>query len=239
MSLTGCSASNYRRVNDGLSPALSSANVIATSCWVYLPSTLAAGGLYRLCESLASNTHGQGLGAAISPNNWSVRVRSNTTSAVAANTGTPTLDTWVQTFLIVEGPHDGTSSTWELRVNDSVIQSASFTTQNYSTTTIDTIQLGGSYSVDPAAGHKMAYFGIGSYASLADARTACTACQSQSPSAVSGMVYAWDLNNSAANSLGGIDLAAVGTGATLDTDMPTLSGGGGGGSVFINVCGPF
>lgn len=238
MALTGCTSTvNYRRIVDALSPTLSSDNVLLI-CGFVKPATSEAGvtrGFFALGESASTTTHKMSCNIQ-STNHASTRIYSNTTNAVfdATNSALSGLwDTWMHDALIVEGPHNGASRAWERRINDAVWDSGSFTSQTY-TAALDTVYFGRSIEVAAGSGaDKFAYIGVGSFASVAAARTAVTACQTTAPKSVSGFVHAWDMIADGDADLGGVNSSAVGTGGSFDADDPLA---GVGATVKISAC---
>lgn len=236
MALKSVGTSAYFRAIDALPGLATSAGALLIEGWWKLATAEAGAsrGLFSLSQSTNNSQH-QMCCEIHSNNNAYTEILSNATTVVndASNTTLATLwDVWTHDCLIVAGPHDGSSRAWERRINDAIWDSGSFTSQNF-TADLDTLYVGRTINFGAGSGSdKVAYVGVGAYASVAAARTACTASQTAAPSAVSGMAYAYDLIADGNADLGGVNLSAVGS-PTFDADAPALGGGGGGGGTVI------
>lgn len=236
MALTGCSTTNYQRIVDGLSPTLSSANTLAIYC-KYKPAASEAGTARGIFSLMGDGSGNDELDLSIRTDNHlrivqytngSLKLGDNVNSVMTAYN-----DTWIDIMFIQEGPHDGSSRAWEIRINDSIFDSGSFTSSNF-TATFDWVYVGRDLDIGGGAGaDKWAYLAVGSFASVAAARTACTACLTTAPKNVSGFTDSWDLIADGNSDMGGVNLSAAGTGGTFDSDDPLA---GGGGAVIISSC---
>lgn len=230
MSATGMSGSNYLRAADTLSPALTSDEWVVLMFFARLASS--AAGSTRALVSLgeaSTNTHWQGL-LINSGNTLRTTTRSSSTLAVDDSTSgsmTGYWDAWVALAVAVEGPHDGSSRAYRSYVAGSLFDNGTFTSQTYSTS-LDYLMIGRNHAAQaPNAADKICRVACGNRSSqgavdtMVSAHAAGTALGS-----IAGVAFGWDLVTNANATVGGVNLAAVGSGATFDADEPTFGGGG-------------